>query len=458
MMKVTLFSWFAVFGLCLGLSPLVATADDAADGPQPAELFETLDKNSDGQIDADEVGEERAKFFARLVRVGDEDKDGKLSKDEFVNATKPEPEPTATAGDGGKGKGKNKNKRGGQDPKKLFGRLDKNGDGTVTKDEIPEKQKKRFDRIFTRLDKDELTLEDFEKFSGKGKAGKKKAKGEGKKPDADGKKTAKKGPGPGPGAGRPEGRPDPDRMFKRFDGDEDGKLTVDEVPEGFKERFAAMLKRAGKDEDGSINLNEFRRVARPGRGEGDGPGPRRGAGRGRFGGPPRPPAFFAKLDANDDKKLSKEEMTKIFELFDELDKNEDGLLDGPELLGAPGRRGPGGDRPAFGRRGERPERGRRPESGEAGRRGRGRMLLERLDEDKDGKISKEEADERLKRHFERMDKNSDGFLEGQELRFFGRPDGGPGGKGGKKGKGKNKDQSPDKSEEKPADSADGKDA
>jgi len=458
MMKVTLFSWFAVFGLCLGLSPLVATADDAADGPQPADLFEKLDKNSDGQIDADEVGEARAKFFKRLVRVGDEDKDGKLSKDEFVDATKPEPKPTATAGDGGKGKGKNKKKGGGRDPKKLFNRLDKNGDGKVTQDEIPEKQKKRFDRIFTRLDKDELTLKDFEKFSGKGKGGKNKAQGK-KKPDADGQKTAKKGPGRG--AGRPEGRPDPERMFKRFDSDEDGKLTVDEVPEGFKDRFAAMLKRAGKDEDGSINLNEFRRVARAGRGEGDGPGPRRGAGRGRFGGPPRPPAFFAKLDANDDHKLSKEEMTKIFELFDELDKNEDGLLDGPELLGAPGRRGPGGERPAFGRRGERPERGRRPEGGEARRRGRGGMLLERLDEDKDGKVSKEEADERLKRHFDRMDKNSDGFLEGKELRF-GRPDGGPGGRGGKKGKGKNKKQSPEKSDEKPSDAqsdaTDGKDA
>ncbi len=240
-----------------------------------------------------------------------------------------------------------------------------------------------------------------------------------------------------------------------MDADEDGKLTADEVPEGFKERFAAMLKRAGKDEDGQLNLNEFKRVAhapRDGEARRRGPRGRRsfGAMRGRFGGPPRPPAFFAKLDKDEDQKLSKEELTGIFALFDELDTNHDGLLDGPELLGFPGR---DGDRPAFGRPGYRPERGRRPEMSDERRREFGRRFMERIDTDKDGKISKDEAVGPMKERFDQLDKNSDGYLEGDELRF-----GRPGRGNGERGRRRSKEKTPEKSDESPAEKTDGKDA
>ena len=42
-------------------------------------------------------------------------------------------------------------------------------------------------------------------------------------------------------------------------------------------------------------------------------------------------------------------------------------------------------------------------------------LIERLDTNKDGKISKEEAKGWLKEHFEKLDLNKDNFLDREEL-------------------------------------------
>ncbi|HVJ69369.1 MAG TPA: EF-hand domain-containing protein, partial [Caulifigura sp.] len=70
----------------------------------PAKLFESLDQNKDGSLTADEVGEDRKRFFERLVRVGDKNEDHKLSKDEFVASMseqeKPVPAPQGRFGPG----------------------------------------------------------------------------------------------------------------------------------------------------------------------------------------------------------------------------------------------------------------------------------------------------------------------------------------------------------------------
>lgn len=49
-----------------------------------------------------------------------------------------------------------------------------------------------------------------------------------------------------------------------------------------------------------------------------------------------------------------------------------------------------------------------------------RKSMEMLDQDKDGKISKEEAKDRkyLAKSFERIDSNSDGFLDQGEMQVF----------------------------------------
>ena len=73
--------------------------------------------------------------------------------------------------------------------------------------------------------------------------------------------------------------------------------------------------------------------------------------------------------------------------------------------GAGGRGGSGGGREAGGRGG----------SGGGSRRGGGWSRMKASDADGDGKISKEEAPAWLKNFFDRMDKNSDGFIEESEV-------------------------------------------
>lgn len=110
--------------------------------------------------------------------------------------------------------------------------------------------------------------------------------------------------------------------------------------------------------------------------------------------------FFKQLDLDSDAKVSREEFAKgkrasqlpeeaCTKIFDRLDKNNDGFITGWEIKGA------SGDWP--------------------------KRYLTRADKDKNGRVSREEfmatppssqADpERLKKMFDRMDRNSDGFLD-----------------------------------------------
>jgi len=85
--------------------------------PHAGKLFEKFDKNKDGSLTSDEVPE---KAWARISKA-DADGDGAVTKAELREAFK-------------KHRGK-KGKRGG----KLFEKFDKNGDGALTSDEVPEK-------------------------------------------------------------------------------------------------------------------------------------------------------------------------------------------------------------------------------------------------------------------------------------------------------------------------------
>jgi Ca2+-binding EF-hand superfamily protein len=114
------------------------------------------------------------------------------------------------------------------------------------------------------------------------------------------------------------------------------------------------------------------------------------------------PSVLAALDRNRDGKLDQNEIDMAVVALRRMDANKDGTISADEMVAptrSPGRR-PDGP-PPGGEGGDRPRRGSAPNFAE-------------LDKDSDGKISKEEAPERMKERFGQMDQNGDGYLDKEE--------------------------------------------
>lgn len=79
--------------------------------------------------------------------------------------------------------------------------------------------------------------------------------------------------------------------------------------------------------------------------------------------------------------------------------------------------------------GKSPGAGKKPAGGGAASGG----FLQRFDKDSDGKVSKEEAPDRLKERFDSLDTNKDGFLDAGEISKLRPPSGGGGGGGPRPG-------------------------
>lgn len=270
---------------CLTVLSVILTSAtlSAQDGSDPAEVFKRLDKNSDGKITPSEVGKEQGKYFDRLVRLGDKNDDGDLTRDEFDAALKPR---APAAGSGLPGSTTRQPRRQAMDIGAFFDRFDANKDGKLEKTEIPEQVRGRFTRVFERLRKDSITKDELREASRRGME-----------------------------AGR---RQNAERQFQYLDTDKDGKLTVEEVPERGKRTIAMILRRLGKPADGSLTKEEFTKAVAAFNQQQSGS---------------RVPALVRVLDTNRDGKLSLSELEKAKDRFEQLDRNGDGKLDLREVMG-----------------------------------------------------------------------------------------------------------------------------
>lgn len=248
----------------------------------PADIFKALDKNSDGKLTAAEVGKEKAAYFKRLLRIGDADKDGRLTLQEFKAAVDKKYTPSNSGPTDGR-------RPGGRQPirfsRDAFNRLDRNSDGKLTMQELPQTLKARFKPLFDRTKKTELTYDEIVRIISR-------------RPSQNFRRNI-------------------DALFTRLDVNKDGKLTVAEQTEArYKPYLTFLLRNAGKKPGDALTKQEFVTVVQ-----------KQAAADGA-----RVRAALKQFDKNSDGVITKDEATgRLKQFFTRFDRNRNGKLEPGEL-------------------------------------------------------------------------------------------------------------------------------
>jgi collagen type III alpha len=320
---------------------------------QDAGLFDKLDKNQDGQIAADEVEGQGKGLFERLLRTSDKDKDGKLSKAEFAEGVKQRANEAPAEDRPADGLPRPVNAQ------EVFARMDKNGDGKISREEAPDRLAQNFDRADANgsgfIEKEELARL--------------------------GPQFLQR-PAAAP-ANRSNPSPRPEHLMgamvlRALDADGNAELSAEEIAGAAK-----VLAKFDKDGDGKITAEELQ--AQVPRGD--------------------------RANASDVNSILAEKnaavLRKEYEDAMAVSRKNPGSITEQELerLKAAAE---AAERAAA--------NARRPDAQPAGDEPPLLRRLREFDKNGDGKISKNDVPEGLQRIFERLDANSDGTLEDGEIR------------------------------------------